>query len=205
MTEIRERNGMVYPMPEQEILLRLGCHIHRVHYEAGQRAEILTLMRRAFLLCAPRGRWTLLAIAQNDGTVLTCEGGFTLQSADFARLAEGATHLWVGAVTVGKAITEAARDAADAYGIVCDAVGSESADSAMDFLHREAVSSLLKNELSLAERRFSPGYGDMALAVQREIFSLLRLEELGMHLNEADYMTPEKSVTAFAAVRRVAG
>lgn len=46
--------------------------------------------------------------------------------------------------------------------------------------------------------RFSPGYGDLDLSVQRDIFKLLNMEKnIGVSLTESLIMTPTKSVTAF--------
>jgi cobalamin-dependent methionine synthase I len=50
--------------------------------------------------------------------------------------------------------------------------------------------------------RFSPGYGDLELQSQKEIFDLLRVEEkIGISLNESLLMTPTKSVTAIFGIK----
>lgn len=49
--------------------------------------------------------------------------------------------------------------------------------------------------------RFSAGYGDLDLKVQRDIFSVLDCEKrIGLTLNESLLMSPSKSVTAFAGL-----
>ena len=46
--------------------------------------------------------------------------------------------------------------------------------------------------------RYSPGYGDVPLALQKDIFQLLNLpKNLGMSLSESLLMIPTKSITAF--------
>jgi len=51
--------------------------------------------------------------------------------------------------------------------------------------------------------RFSPGYGDLPLALQREIFSALDCpRKIGLTLNESLLMSPSKSVTAIIGVKR---
>lgn len=46
--------------------------------------------------------------------------------------------------------------------------------------------------------RFSPGYADLPLSAQREIFAVLDCERrIGLTLNESLLMSPTKSVTAF--------
>ena len=49
--------------------------------------------------------------------------------------------------------------------------------------------------------RFSPGYGDLPLAVQREFMTLLDCAHLiGINLNESLLMSPSKSVTAIIGI-----
>ena len=50
--------------------------------------------------------------------------------------------------------------------------------------------------------RFSPGYGDLSLEAQRDIFSLLDCErKIGLTLGESLVMSPTKSVTAIVGMR----
>jgi len=49
--------------------------------------------------------------------------------------------------------------------------------------------------------RFSPGYGDLPLETQREIFDVLDCSRrIGLMLNDSLLMSPTKSVTAFVGV-----
>ena len=49
--------------------------------------------------------------------------------------------------------------------------------------------------------RFSPGYGDLPLSVQKQISGLLNMpKEIGVSLTESLLMTPSKSVTALIGV-----
>ena len=52
--------------------------------------------------------------------------------------------------------------------------------------------------------RFSPGYGDVTLEVQRHFFTLLPCtQRIGLTLTDSLVMAPEKSVTAFIGMERV--
>ena len=56
------------------------------------------------------------------------------------------------------------------------------------------------NGISL-KPRFSPGYGDLELSYQRDIFNILDCpRKLGLTLNDSLLMSPSKSVTAFAGI-----
>lgn len=49
--------------------------------------------------------------------------------------------------------------------------------------------------------RFSPGYGDLPLSAQREIFAVLDCgKRIGLMLNDSLLMSPSKSVTAFVGI-----
>lgn len=188
--------------PEREIFLRLGGHLSRTVLSAEDKRRYLLAAMRAFEVCHPQGVWEIFPVAEVTENRIVLADGAEIYSGDFARRCDGITHLWAGAVTLGKAIT-GLRDQAEniSDGAVYDAVGSECADAAMDCLQELARNELLRQAMDLAPRRYSPGYGDMALEVQKFFFARLPLAEMGMSLDETFFMTPEKSVTAFAAVK----
>ena len=49
--------------------------------------------------------------------------------------------------------------------------------------------------------RFSPGYGDVSLKVQKDFFRLLPCQRIGLTLMDTLIMSPEKSVTAFIGIK----
>ena len=52
--------------------------------------------------------------------------------------------------------------------------------------------------------RFSPGYGDLPLSLQREISRILNMpKEIGVSLTDTMLMTPSKSVTALIGVSSI--
>ena len=56
-------------------------------------------------------------------------------------------------------------------------------------------------EFPFATARFSPGYADLPLQAQTEIFALLDCErKIGLTLTESLLMSPTKSVTAFVGI-----
>ena len=50
--------------------------------------------------------------------------------------------------------------------------------------------------------RFSPGYGDLPLELQRDIFRTLNCGKIGLTLNDSLIMSPSKSVTAIIGIGR---
>lgn len=54
-----------------------------------------------------------------------------------------------------------------------------------------------------AKPRYSPGYGDVSLDVQKDFFRLLPCTKIGLTLMDTLVMAPEKSVTAFIGLQPV--
>ena len=76
---------------------------------------------------------------------------------------------------------------------VCQACGAyfieRLCDSICDRLKKET-----SRELTF---RFSPGYGDLKLETQRELFNILECRRIGLTLTDSCLTVPTKSVTAF--------
>ena len=89
-------------------------------------------------------------------------------------------------------------------GLLCQAIGAERIEALCDCfceeLRREAAGKGLFTLL-----RFSPGYGNLPLGIQRDIFRLLDCPgKIGLTLSESLLMSPSKSVTAFVGIRNCA-
>jgi cobalamin-dependent methionine synthase I len=57
-------------------------------------------------------------------------------------------------------------------------------------------------KLGANKNRFSCGYGDLPLTLQREIFPALNVtKNLGITLSDNCFMTPSKSVTAIVGIK----
>lgn len=66
----------------------------------------------------------------------------------------------------------------------------------------EALCDAFCKEFENAARRFSPGYGDLPITVQKDIFKLLNCHKnIGLTLNDSMLMSPTKSVTAFVGIK----
>lgn len=76
--------------------------------------------------------------------------------------------------------------------VVLQALGAERVEALCDAFCRE-----LEHNYGRIRPRFSPGYGDLPLSFQQDIFSLLDCpRRIGLTLNGSLLMSPSKSVTA---------
>ena len=84
-----------------------------------------------------------------------------------------------------------------AKALMLQAIGAERIEALCNAFCKD-----LAKENRMGQRpRFSPGYGDLPLEAQREIFDILDCNRrLGVFLNNSLLMSPSKSVTAFVGL-----
>ncbi len=127
-------------------------------------------------------------------------GFATVKSADLAMRLEGCTSIILLAATLGigadrlisrYSMTEPSR------AVVLQATASAVIEAALDRFCREI------SKDNMARDRFSCGYGDLPLELQRDIFSALDCERaIGLTLNASCLMSPSKSVTAIIGIEQ---
>lgn len=85
--------------------------------------------------------------------------------------------------------------------LLVQAIGAERVESLCDAFMEEQQKKY-SMEGAVLRPRFSPGYGDLPLDLQKAIFSALDCtRQLGITLNRSLLMTPSKSVTAIAGIK----
>lgn len=198
-------DSLALALPERAVFSRLGRNRFLSDISNAEESRLKLLMNQAFAVIHPRGCWRLLKIAQRSNDAVILDNGVELKSAAFAGFARLADYLWLGGVSIGGGIAELLEKYSDnmSKSVVFDAVGSECADEAVGNLQKIAAAALIRYNLVLDKARFSPGYGNLNLTVQRDIFNLLPMNQLGVSLTESCIMVPEKSVTAFAVVNKL--
>ena len=136
-----------------------------------------------------------------EGTVMF--GDTCVDSHDLAVALRGCERVVLFAATVGHTIDRLiARygKVAPSRALLLQAIGAERVEALCnrfcDELAKEA------RARGLATRpRFSPGYGDLSLELQRELFRILDCpRRIGLSLNQSLLMSPTKSVTALVGL-----
>ncbi len=86
--------------------------------------------------------------------------------------------------------------------LLLDALGDERIEALADAFCTQKASEY-EGVGFVLRPRFSPGYGNLPLSAQTEIFRALDLsKKIGLSLNESLLMSPRKSVTAFVGIAR---
>lgn len=87
--------------------------------------------------------------------------------------------------------------------LIFQAIGAERIESLCDIFNKE-IKSVKQNHFT--HPRFSPGYGDLPLDCQKDIFGVLDCaKKIGLSLNDSMLMSPSKSVTAFIGISEKCG
>ena len=168
----------------------------------GGEAEALPLRECLALaqgLGGARAVWRTLPLRLAAPTVDA--GPVSIVSRDLCRALDGCEAGIVFAATLGigmdRLIARYQR-ISPVRALLLHAIGAERIEHACDLL----VSRLARDHAGRRFRpRFSPGYGDLPLSAQREVFGLLDCERrIGLTLNESLVMSPSKSVTAFMGI-----
>ena len=130
---------------------------------------------------------------------------FSLKSKNLVTALGGATAALVFACTLGVKFDRLIKKYSEinpSRALVFQALGAERVETFTDLFLAEYE----KETGVTLTPRFSPGYGDLPLSAQRELFALLNPQKhLGLTLNDSLLMSPSKSVTAIAGVKKTCG
>jgi hypothetical protein len=191
----------------RSVLFRLGYSRDKTILGERDQRMLEDGTRLGRLLCQGRGVFRRCPIAENNARSIVLENGAVFESASLAALLAESDEMLLMAATVGREvcerIAEEIRDGNAGFGLILDAVASETADSCLDWMV-EFVNKLVRRDArKLTRRRYSPGYGDLSLTYQQTIFKLLDLERLDLALSERQMLIPEKSVIAIAGMQKI--
>jgi hypothetical protein len=113
---------------------------------------------------------------------------------------EGCKKIVLFAATAGSGIDRLIlkyNKLSPARAVVIQAMGAALIEQWCDIIHHSFI-----NNLGANKARFSCGYGDLPLELQRDIFMALNVtKNIGVTLSDNCFMTPSKSVTAIIGIK----
>jgi Methionine synthase I, cobalamin-binding domain len=187
----------------KSVLIRLGSR-KNAPIDANFFRMLEEGIKQAKILSHPTGLYLPLKIIQRTPDIVVLENETHFQSKSLSRLLQNSEETVLMAATVGPEIVEAImnevtqKDAA--FGVILDAVASQTTDAILDWMMKHLNVILAKKGCKLTPHRYSPGYGDLSLVYQKPIFETLKLSKLGLNLTDKYMLVPEKSVLAIAGI-----
>lgn len=126
-------------------------------------------------------------------------GDVTLNSIDLSRNLERCSKVFIFAATIGPKVDACIRKSTSIDTVkaaVFQSCGAMFVEKVVDYVNEEIKKEAAAYGLK-TKPRYSPGYGDVPLSIQKDFFRLLPCTRIGLTLMDTLIMSPEKSVTAF--------
>ena len=189
--EIRRYLGYYGKKADEEIEEQIGICLEEMCTAAEPRA----VFRRCGLILYEDGRIQITALPEDrvQGTLLETA------SKSLARNLRGCCGAYLMAVTLGQGPDLVVRRAgvlSPGKMVICQAAGAAMTEAWCDEVNREIREQAARMGLG-CRPRFSPGYGDLPLTLQRDFERALDMKkEIGIALTDSLLMVPTKSVTA---------
>ncbi|MDP8218500.1 MAG: vitamin B12 dependent-methionine synthase activation domain-containing protein [Candidatus Theseobacter exili] len=193
-------------IPERKVLLRLGYRDGKTLFEGKAVALVSQLLENAKLEIEwnCHYRHHLIDLIDNDQIELN-ECPFFLKSRDLANHLKRSSKITFFALTLGNRffnyIENYSKEKRVAEAAVLDAVGSEAVEAFAEKFS-SVIKDLARRDRCSITKRYSPGYGDWNLGVQKNLLSWLSAEKIGISLESSGIMIPEKSITGVIGWKR---
>ncbi len=195
VSEVRELHRVALPEPDISQILRYAnvktpdSAVLSLAYDCIRELETVL---RADVCCSEYG------IEYSGGEF---ELGFAkIRSHHLERALEGCNRVILFAATLGVGadrLISRYSGISPSRAMMLDCVCTERIEALCGCFEREVTEGLYSRP------RYSPGYGDVPLSLQKEIFAALSPERrIGVTLNDTLIMSPAKSVTALIGIRR---
>jgi len=127
-------------------------------------------------------------------------GSFSVQSEQLAKNLRSCRRAILFCATLGMEIDRLILKYSHIFvakALMLQAIGAERIEA----LCNRFCKDLMVEYPGLLHARFSPGYGDLPLSVQKDVFCALDCTaKIGVYLNDSFSMSPSKSVTAFIGI-----
>ena len=148
---------------------------------------------------APRAVYDVFPLTRGEGEELDLGFAKVNSHSLFLNL-RGCDKIALLAATVGAGVDRLIvkyNKLSPSRAVVLQAMGAAAAEQWVD-----EVNGIIKEEFGHTRPRFSCGYGDLPLSLQREIFPALSVtKHIGVTLTVGDLMIPSKSVTAIVGIQ----
>ena len=128
---------------------------------------------------------------------------FKISSRSLSKFLKDSCEVLIMAVTGGKTVMDKVEEYQKSEmtkAVVIDAAAGEIVDNGLDYVMSLYSRNLVRESRNLLNRRFSPGYGDLSLEIQKTIYDILELDKLDITLTDSCMMIPQKSVIAITGI-----
>ena len=170
---------------------------------AGPDVDVMALMEKAAremqVVMKPQAVFEVFDLKGGDEVSFA---DVTLNSRDLTTNLAGCSKVALLAATIGPQVDALIRKNSSldpVYASILQATGAMFIEEVVDLVNDE-IKKIAASQGLKTKPRYSPGFGDVPLEVQRDFFRLLPCTRIGLTLMDTLIMAPEKSVTAFVGL-----
>lgn len=189
--------SLITELNREEVLRYLGYHGTSIPESLNQLID--SCIQTTLQTIAPKYLYRQFSIQKTEGGIRLTDTPVLLTGNSILEHLENCQEIYLLCVTIGFEIEKLIRLkmlTAPDEGVIFDSCASTAVEALADLCNREIVQEAAKQKLNTTWR-FSPGYGDLPLTVQRPILEIMDTHrKIGLSLNESLLLTPNKSVTA---------
>lgn len=195
------QGNSIYRIDRAEVLRYLGYSGQDVDEALLSRVE--ELVARCESVSNAGFVYRIFPVEETDAAIRLTGTVLELEDASIRAHLHGARECAVMAATAGLGNERELRRLSQMNGLdgmVFDAAGSALVETVADACNARIIADARERGL-YAKWRFSPGYGDLSLAIQPAIVQVLAADKrLGMSVTDTHMLIPAKSVTAFVGL-----
>lgn len=190
------------PLEQREILRYLGYK--RQHELTPELAELVAkVMVEVQKVSQVRSHYQFFDLAETSTGIQIVGSDLVLSGTAISRHLQGATSVALFALTLGSGVEQVIRryEITDlTHALVLEVACTEYVEKLCDLTEARIAKEAQSKGLT-ANRRFSPGYGDLPLAIQPTFLATLQAERtVGITVTQDFLMIPRKSVTAIVGL-----
>lgn len=162
-------------------------------------------MDEALEISQPKYVYGVFEKKLSQGKLFLLESTLELAGDDIISHLDPADHVAVMAATLGVGIDRRIKYYGKSdltRGIILDSWATQLIEALCDQVERE-IGLLAESCHMNITSRYSPGYGDLPIGIQKDIIASLNASRLiGLNVSESSILLPRKSVTAFIGISR---
>lgn len=192
---------MKIQIDKQEVLRYLGYGGQVLPPETDEMIE--SCMRRMSEVMQPRFVYRRFPLVHEQNAVRLENSRVRLMGKDIVRHLENSAECVLMAVTIG---SDAEREIRRneymrlSRGVILDSCATAAVEAVCDAVEEE-IRAMAAREGNVITWRYSPGYGDFDIHMQKEFLRLLEAQKkIGVCVNGSSILIPRKSVTAVVGI-----
>ena len=191
--------GLPVRIPVKEVYRYMGCPLEQSDISPALQEMVEEEMAAAYPLLSPKASCATYDYDAQTHYAATPGKGLEITGLSIRRHLHGCEKVTIFTCTVGAEI-ELKIDTYFGAGeytraLIMDAIGSAAVEEVADTINKYVQHAAHKQAYHLVSR-FSPGYGDWDLAIQKELVAAAGGHTIGIQVTPSSLLLPRKSVSA---------